>query len=1213
LEFANDDAQAQLPKLKRAFAKRFRLGPLPDSVGSVPKELIHQLGIDRVITLNYDLEFEWLMMTTLEERARTTDRAGLFDRLRELGVIAHDPRTSGLTRVLPNGRSVLSDVFYRERTDRLIEFAVGSPDYEGHVLHLHGRATHPETMVVSLRDYNNQYRRSGVTKLPFEHALRILFAGNPILFVGVGMKEDEVTATLEQMVSDHPNRRIARAFILWNAPRGDRDALRFRWLHRFGVLTLFDDEILPDGESLATGPEARLLGSVGNLATSASAGIEPFPWQANDFRSIEAKLPEFDESRARCDSWATLGPPPLGPLVRLESLPNTDEAIRRRLKRDISRAERERDIAQEVGSQVAMRLFVGEPGSGKGALAQELREAWLARPAAYPGVKRVSCIINASFAFESDSIFSLISGLADGRPASVEGQSRAQSLLNYVQGGGEHKEILIVINGMERFFAPDGAPLSSELDMLLRRLIDLGTLVTTERQKEAQARAARGEPDPLDDDPPTRRSPWPYTIHMLGTARVQRYFSAFRGLSPEFFNDDPKFARRHLALTPDETRSHYFNALIAQIESLATGNLPISDTQRALIDAKAATDRNGVRRSVFAAYLQPELLRAVGVTHPDLALDIITLMAFIGSPVEDGVLFHAPRVQERLRGIDGDPRTAFRRTFNELSALSLIIGIAPFPETPASWRRYGLHRAMLTEMRDRLGVPLTDAQLSAGFNLTIFAAQPADGYTPEQDNHEELGRLVDWLCGAYHDQPLEGYATVAGAALGVPFAEWKRIAQTVLTSEGLPVDAYRRAWPHVAGCLRAALSLVRCYYSTSTLLSYNLDDTPPPPEQEAPLTQHADRLQRLISAVCANAVARQAVAEALGPLKDWREAAPFYPDDLVWLHNELGVVKLAQGNLYEARYAFNEAQRLNGKLVEFDDQGTNWRRIQLNQVHVDIERAQLERAEGRMRQIEESICHPRRETSDWLRRCISRKYGQHPVRDNAVVDDIYPHEVILTMGLIFGYRGLSLHLQGQLQAAEASFKICVNILDNIGERRSYSVFQRHYAALVAALRRWEAHQHEIRLALAAADATRQVDIAHHARIAAGWYARGTASASERAAHMRQLKRALSYGEVGDMHRVRVEAGLSLARIKMDGGDHDAALEHAADAMAIAVRYGLSLRKISLRIIIGQILVRRGDPVSGRALLERAIRNADRVNYQRAVEHAQNVLVEEPLG
>ena len=428
-----------------------------------------------------------------------------------------------------------------------------------------------------------------------------------------------------------------------------------------------------------------------------------------------------------------------------------------------------------------------------------------------------------------------------------------------------------------------------------------------------------------------------------------------------------------------------------------------------------------------------------------------------------------------------------------------------------------------------------------------------------------------------------------------------------------PVADLVKAWPHVGACLRAALSLMRNYYSTSALLGYAVESSRSAEDHEAPLSQHADRLSRLIGAAVENANVRRDAREALGSETAWLGPAALYVDDLVWLHNELGVVKLAQGNLYEARYAFSEALRLNSEHVEFSDRGQNWRRIMLNQVHVDIERAQLDRAESHMNQIEESIALYFDDRLSSIKAQLIDRYGQTPVRDGRVVDKEFPHEVIATFGLIFGYRGIVLHLKGQLQASEASFSICTTILDNIGERRAYGLFQRHFASLLASLRRGDSHLQALRLALAAADATRQVDIGHHARIALAWYRYESAGTAERATQMRQLQRALVYADAGDMYRVRVEAGTNLARTKMAAGDHDAALEHAADAMATASRYGLNLRKISLRILIGQILIRRGDAISGRALLEKAIRNADRVGYQRAVELAQNVLVEEPAA
>ena len=60
---------------------------------------------------------------------------------------------------------------------------------------------------------------------------------------------------------------------------------------------------------------------------------------------------------------------------------------------------------------------------------------------------------------------------------------------------------------------------------------------------------------------------------------------------------------------------------------------------------------------------------------PTPALEILTVMSFVGQPVERAVLFHAPRIQERL-GFDlnnpGSARRRFRAIFASLIASRLV-------------------------------------------------------------------------------------------------------------------------------------------------------------------------------------------------------------------------------------------------------------------------------------------------------------------------------------------------------------------------------------------------------------------------------------------------------------------------------------------------------------------------------------------------------------
>lgn len=144
-------------------------------------------------------------------------------------------------------------------------------------------------------------------------------------------------------------------------------------------------------------------------------------------------------------------------------------------------------------------------------------------------------------------------------------------------------------------------------------------------------------------------------------------------------------------------------------------------------------------------------------------------------------------------------------------------------------------------------------------------------------------------------------------------------------------------------CLRAALSVVRGYYSTTSLLTYD-PRAPAVQGTEGALTEHVERLDRLLEEYGRIARARSILSHAaereialprglydLGP-------EPFYADDLVWLHNERGVAKMAQGDLYDARRSLSLAAMANRKYLEQGYSGHNWRRIAINLVSLYIER-----------------------------------------------------------------------------------------------------------------------------------------------------------------------------------------------------------------------------------------------------------------------------------
>lgn len=1184
------DPKTQIDRDRERFAQKFTLLHREASLTSqILGAVIDNLGIRRIATLNYDLELEWRMMVTPSEKAHADSRQDVFARLLEQGAIrvgASGGARGSLTRIHSNGLSVLSDVFNRERTDRLIEFAVGSPEHDGHILHLHGRADDPEGMLISLRDYDRRYRRSGIGKLPFENAQRILFAGNPVLFLGLGMNEDEINRTLQAFISDRPYQRTAPTFLLWNTPttgsgpagmtpldleqiEAEKTIRRLDWLHRLGVHVIFDDELLGQEVSLEkrltriVGPRTtwvarsadkgkRLAGALKNLARYVADQERLHFTPIGDFRSIHDRMVKARQSDDPEDHkvhiWRPLG-------EGVETPPDAPASC--------------------FDDQSLMRVIIGTAGIGKGQLARQIRDRW------HEGQpERRSLLINASFSFDLESVLDLLAEIVEPRRGDRT-NSRSRWAIWKDQNWTAAEPWLVVFNGMERFFATSGRPQSAELDRLLRLLA--GKLSTS-----------------------TNAQPYPVRWRFLGTRRVQRYFEQILGVDAS----DPS-QTTFLKLEPGDDVSVYLQRVR---EAFAVEPTALPAAVDSAMRRKSVGGIDQFRRAAFAFYLDPATLEG-RVAHPDLCLEILKIMTFIGAPVESAVLPHAPSIKRMLRGIVAGMRQGRRRrdaldpdaqlfahlvegALDDLARRNLVIELHCFSEPKplgfGRWRRFGLHRALLAELRDRFGVPLADAKVSTAANLSLFAAQPVDGYNPEADIHDDLGELVDWLIGGYKDPPIYGpaqgnpaYADIVGAGSG---------------------DAeHRRTWPHTAACLRAALAIMRTYYSTAALVTVEHGDRPEAEDRDGVLTEHGERIDRLLRAYGRIRVVRRRNAppsragKRAAAYEAWTGPTPFYADDLVWLLNERGVLKLTQGDLYEARVSFEEAFAVNKAAVEFRDKGHNWRQISLNQLAVDIERGRLDQARDRIRSLESHVRGFE---------VIVATYAREDRAPARTVDPLHEHNDVLTAGLLVGYRALFEHLRGNLRRAEEGLARAVRILGAIGEQRAYALFQRQYAALCGKLHSQERALTEIDLSIAAAETARQMDLAHQARILEVRQPAKNHSVKDRLIATQRLTSALRYALVTDMYRVQVEARVGLAKLKLDGGDFEAALEHAAEAMAVSARYGLSLRKITVRILLGQILIRRGDPKSGKALVDKAIQTADRINYQRAVERAQQVLVEE---
>jgi hypothetical protein len=1223
---------ARLDEAAKKFGARKSL-PWATVEASVVHSLRRYLAIRRYATLNYDLELEAALMVEPQDGLARFAALEQIEQLIAQGRIRADEKEvrHRLTRLLSHGLSVESDVRDRERPDRMIEFAVGSADVDYRIMHLHGRATVPETMIIGLRDYDRLYRKDDLAKLPFEHGQRILFAGNPVLFVGVGMTEPEVNATLQDFVSNNPYRRFAPAFLLWNTGRLSPDdnererqiALkRIDFLQRLGVFAIFDTDLLPDEDAnrrlhslrrrhraAATAKESRkraarkqmrsdeldlLRDSVALLARAGGVIADELGFRSRHWRSVAPRMAKLGEENPVA-LWGTS----CAPCAYVPKTKHIDKIVRRR-------------ESAEQGSRAQACLhsvIIAPPGAGKGSFAW-----WLAHqdrlPAPFNVRKADRLIINAGFAFDTDFLLHSISkyllklkgydDLESGPPFSREKQFEQPGAFKLTTPG------LIIINGIERFFTVAGAPLSAELDHLLRQVVRLSAADSDVR--------------------------WVF----LGSERIERYFMA---ISPNSVVDFDQICAGGWLEGTGEVNSVYLSGLLEKYRRFAKKRRPSLD---AIIDPGPAmylkTQARGaphaLGRAVLGPLLTPNVLDRIGTSDTGLALEVLRAMAFIGSPVEDVVLLHVPRIRQHIKNGSGQvDASRLVRTIDELEELGLVTAVSPFEGNPKFcgmlWRRIGLHHAVSWELRHQFGIPVSESKLSTSFNMSLFVAQPVDGFVPEVATHEELADLVDYLIGAYKDELRESERADITPSPRVSRALAACCPAFIPAPlEALSEDKLRALCsPAATSCLRAALSVVRGYYSTTSLLTLDRDDGRVSEDRDGVLVAHAERLERLVRAYRKLTRFRAAAFDAMAAtmpeteVRDKLGPEPFYPDDLVWIFNELGSVYLAQGDLYSARRAFGDAMQVNVQAVEYKCRSHNWRRISINQVLLDIERAGLTAAERKLQQIEDSIdrrpaivdpAHVTRHRSRFS--FIRNHFGEGAPAERTCFDREVMHEELLMTALVLGHRGLCQHIRGHLRSAEPLYQDAIAILRRLGEHRAYAFFQRHFALLHRLLHPERGGGAETRLAVTAAESVRQMDMAYHARIIdanAAWKRSG-ADALDRRHALRQLADAASYGALMDLHRLRIEAGIALARLKFESGDYETALDHATEAMALASRYGHSLRKISIRLDMGQILIRRGDPKSGAALLAHAAEAADRFGYQRAVETAQRIRVEEGI-
>ncbi len=1302
---------------------------------SALRPLIENLGIKRFATLNYDLELERALMLRRDERdvlkaaakrhttsdPRTSGAAD--DRPRGSVLDFVGPSSSGrpivavtpniMTRTMGHGMVVESDIVNRERPDRLFEFAVGSSETSAHILHLHGRADIPGSLIANIRQYDRLYRLDDLYRDPFDHSLKVLFGGNPILFVGIGMTEEELNRTLQYYVSNAPVRRPAPMFLIWNTtgvPPEERirfmQSRRLDFRRRLGVHVIFEEDLRPPSstsepmtpaQQQVADPEIALNALADRASERLTALLAPFR-AVTTLKDPSPSLAAFAREAAKIEeaivSNLSPGAPPadlpaaeeqalvrslaaLPPLVaRLDGIPAHGAAWRRIEQRfenrdagscgyrmwgalGLSRMVADQDCDAELkrlhgngASHPSPLIFAAaRQGFGRGELGERLMRMGpgdlpIDRETLRSTQPHNRLLVNAGFSYDSDAVLVGIARFLNKRGRHPE---RTDFCREALFASGELfstlDDVLIVINGADRFFGFDGTPLSAELDHMLRCAQRGGRvqflLLGTERMRP-YCEAIGSSLQTLSAEPPAETSNGSGSEPAGEALTFRLQALTGRGHHPLKSSYLDWIADRFMARAEEASRRPQ------DAPEKRTLSWPedydITEAAAKRIGDALRLHPDQLTRTFYDAYLAPSLLRMLGINCP-ATFEVLRTMSFIGAPVDAPVLLYAPKVRailgETEEGTDqiddAGLRSGLEAVLKDLHDLGLIIAFEPHDESRAArsakrrkkkpstspdvmTARFGLHRSLATYLRDRHGVPINDAKLATTFNMSLFTSEPGDSYSPDPDFHDELGHLVDDLVGAWHDIGRDG----SPGSTSILTAEQRAsVSERELQAIALhPDDAEQarrsldvRSSRIASACLRAALSLVRGYYSTSSLLKFDRDDRLAQPDRDGALTEHAQRLDRIMRGFAATMAARDIVRSLTRkgdklPKKVLRHLGPepFYEDDLVWLQNERGVVALAQGHLFDAVRALGEAKQTN-RLIEIQYHGHNWRRLSLNMVAALIERADLKPAEKLLDRIEQTINAPA-----WLGdeapgqgsrldgiRDLLRRSDTPPIRG----DRLHSREELLITAMVTGYRGLIAQIRGRYHEARTAYLASTEMLRRLGEQRAYAHFQRHYASLQSFIGDKESARQEIEYGIAAAVSARQMDILHRSSVVRADIVHAlSADANVRRNALEDVKKALRYSTLSDCYRVRIEASASLARHMRHGGDYDTALRYAADGLTIASRYGHSLQKTSLRIEVGRILQQRGDPRSGKALLDKAVEIGSGKGHQQALERVR---------
>jgi len=419
----------------------------PTSIESDPlHKIMDQLEIERFITTNYDTLIEEAFKKEFDCQIKNGDSTN-----------QDYAENTELHAERPIARSL---VFGPENAEALLQFAVAAPGFERGVFHIHGKADSQSAqtsssprnieerplLVLTERDYQRIYVQNlEPHQQIYREALKIVFEGNPVLFLGYSLEEVDVLRPLRQFVAERARSGYERPlFALFERPEDASKALQWRrYLYtRYAIKVIYFRNVGHTENPVQRGTELTkaLCNEIDSLRSFLDNWWEG--WKKKPFvRTSAFSVPKQHQGKY---------------MVRHATNISSSDSLLEREEED------QRELREQLRHPGAAVILLGQPGAGKGTIGQQLAEDpnnVLNNPN-HPGYDRrffatahftndLLSIIDAAASF----FLQHRSGSNSTNEVLLEENSPPLKRLQDALKSGRH---LLVIGGLERLLVPAG-------------------------------------------------------------------------------------------------------------------------------------------------------------------------------------------------------------------------------------------------------------------------------------------------------------------------------------------------------------------------------------------------------------------------------------------------------------------------------------------------------------------------------------------------------------------------------------------------------------------------------------------------------------------------------------------------------------------------------------------------------------------------------------